>query len=75
MKFTDLDTKLEMNANDAYGATNENTYATICTPELESPHTYERVTVHETMLVTYKNQAYDSGCKHQERMRKLQLLG
>ena len=60
MKFTDLDSKLEMKGNDAYGATNKNTCTTTAPPELDGLHIYERVTDHETMLVTFKNQAYDS---------------
>ena len=55
MKFTDLDSKMEMKANDAYEATNRNVCAIIATPELEGLHTYECIANQETMTGAYKN--------------------
>ena len=56
MKFTDLDSKMEMKANDAYEATNRNVCATIATPEHEGLHTYECIANLETITGACKNQ-------------------
>ena len=56
MTFTNLDSKMEMKANDAYEATNRNVCAIVATPELEGLHIYECIANQETMTGACKNQ-------------------
>lgn len=63
MKFANLDTKVEMNANDAYATANGSALYDTIAAQVESVK-HNIVANKETVLMTYKNETYESPGKN-----------